>query len=691
MRTIKKTVLLSILLLIGLIPLFPDEGLWLFNMPPAELLKARHKFTPTPEWLIHLQLSSIRLGGASASFISADGLVLTNHHVGSGAIQNLSTKERDLMKTGFAARSREAELKCPGMEFMVLQAIEDITERGRAAEKAGQNPSEAADAREKFIASLEKESFEQTGLRSQVVSLYAGGLYHLYRYKVYTDIRLVFAPEYDMAFFGGDPDNFTYPRYDLDITLFRVYENDRPLQTPHFLKWADKPVKEGDLVFVSGNPGSTGRLLTLSQLELLRDVSYPFTIGINSRRRALLLGYSQKGSEEARIALRALFGIENSLKALTGYNSGLVDRNMMEKKAQDEQAFREAVQKDAAMAGEFGRAWDEIAEAQKKYASFYKSYAYFERGTGFNTNYFGIARSLVRLALEKPKPNAERLREYRDSNLASLERNILSPAPIYDEFEVVKLTDSLFQLREDMETSWEVRCLLATRSPKEVAQELIGRTKLKDLEVRKALMQAKIEDVYQSDDPMIKLALLVDPVARGLRARYEKEVTSVEARNGALIAQALFKIKGTSVPPDATGTPRLSFGVVKGYVENGKTIPFQTTLKGLYEKSEKNGNRPPYQLPPSFLQKKQALKLDAPLNFVATADSIGGNSGSPVVNRKGEVVGVLFDGNIQSLPNNFIYTEEIARSVMVHGRGIIEALLKVYDARPLVDEILGKK
>ena len=691
MRNLRRIAWLSILLLVGLVPLFPDEGLWLFNMPPTELLKAKYKFTAEPEWLLHLQLASIRLGGASASFISADGLVLTNHHVGSGAIQNLSTKDRDLIKTGFYARSREEELKCPGMEFMVLQAIEDVTERVRAAEKTGQNPAESADAREKFIASLEKESTEQPGLRSQVVSLYAGGLYHLYGFKTYTDIRLVFAPEYDMAFFGGDPDNFTYPRYDLDITLFRVYENDQPLQIPHFLRWADKPVKEGDLVFVSGNPGSTGRLLTLSQLEFLRDVSYPFMIGTNSRRRALLAEYSQKGPEEARVALRTLFGLENSLKAQIGYNSGLVDRKMMEKKAQDERAFHEAVQKDPTMAGEFGRAWDEIAEAQKKYASFYKSYVYFERGTGFNTNYFGIARSLVRLAMEKPKPNAERLREYRDSNLTSLERTILSPAPIYDDFEVVKLSDSLTQLREDMETSWEVKCLLATRSANDVALELVGGTKLKDLEVRKAFMQAKIEDIYQSDDPMIKLALLIDPVARGLRARYEKDVTSVESRNGALIAQALFKLKGTSVPPDATGTPRLSFGVVKGYLEDGKKVAFQTNFKGLYDKSEKNGNRPPYELPPSFLQKKQALKLDAPLNFVATADSIGGNSGSPVVNRKGEVVGVLFDGNIQSLPNNFVYTEEIARSVMVHSQGIIEALLKVYGAQPLVDEILGKK
>ena len=691
MRAIKRTVLISTLLLIFLLPMFPDEGLWLFNMPPTQLLKAKYKFTPEAEWLNHLQLSSIRLGGASASFVSGDGLVLTNHHVGSGAIQNLSTKERDLMKTGFYARTREEELKCPGMEFLVLQGIEDVTERVRTAEESGQNPADAAAAREKFIASLEKEASEQTGLRCQVVSLYAGGLYHLYRYKVYTDIRLVFAPEYAMAFFGGDPDNFTYPRYDLDVTFLRVYENDQPLQTSRFLRWAAKTVKEGDLVFASGNPGSTGRLLTLSQLEFLRDVGYPFMIGTNSRRRALLVEYSQTGPEESRIALRNLFGIENSLKAIGGYQSGLLDQKLMEKKAQEERAFRDAVGKDPAMAEEFGRAWDEIAGAQKSYASIYKPYAYFERGTGFNTNYFRIAQSLVRLAVEKSKPNNERLREYRDSNLSSLERTLLSPAPIYDEFEVVKLADSLTQLREDMETSWEVKCLLATRSPQDVARELIGQTKLKDIEVRKIFMQAKPEEIYLSADSMIKLALLVDPVARGLRARYEDEVTSVEARNGALLARALFKLKGTAVPPDATGTPRLSFGVVKGYVENGQKVAFQTTFKGLYEKSEKNGNKPPYELAPSFFQKKSALKLSVPLNFVATVDSIGGNSGSPVVNRNGEVVGVLFDGNIQSLPNNFVYTEDIPRSVMVHSQGIIEALLKVYEANALVDELQGKK
>ncbi len=682
--------LLVILLLIFIIPLYPDEGLWPFNLVPKDYLKKKYNFEVTQDWLNHIMLSSVRLG-ASASFVSPDGLVLTNHHVGAGAIQNLSTKDRDLMKTGFYAKTREEELRCPGVEVWVLQEIEDVTSMVKSAEKEGKTASEQAEARKKFIANLEKECSEKTGLRCSVVTLYSGGMYHLYKYKAYNDIRLVFAPEYAIAFFGGDPDNFTYPRYDLDICFFRVYENGKPLKTPHYLKWNTKGVKEGELVFASGNPGSTGRLLTLSQLEFLRDVSYPTTIANYQRRRALLQEYSKRGEEEARIALRTLFGIENSLKAITGYHSGLLNKKLMEKKAREEEAIRELIKKDPEMEKEYGKAWDEIAEAQKRYASIFKPLLYFERGYGFNTVYFNIARSLVRLAVEREKPNEKRLREFTDANLPSVKRSLLSPAPIYDEFEILKLTDSLSQLKEEMGDFWEVKLLIGNRSPEEVAEELVKGTKLKDLEERKKYIDGTLDDIYNSKDPMIKLALFLEPISRGLRSIYENEVDAVVVKNGSLIAQALFKLKGTSIPPDATGTLRLSFGVVKGYVENGKKIPYYTTFKGLYERAEKFGNKPPYELPPSFIQKKSPLNLNTPLNFVATCDSIGGNSGSPVVNRKGELVGVLFDGNIQSLPNNFVYTEEIARSVMVHSQGIIEALLKVYNAKALVDELIGSK
>jgi hypothetical protein len=516
-------------------------------------------------------------------------------------------------------------------------------------------------------------------------------MYHLYTYKVHNDVRLVFAPEYLVAFFGGDPDNFTYPRYDLDITLFRIYEDGRPYESGHYIKWSSKGVAEGDLVLCSGHPGSTGRLLTMGQLEFLRDTSYPFNIANLERRQAYMREYAAKGEEEKRIANRNLFGIENGLKATIGYQSGLLDTKLMEKKLREEEALRAEVRANPDLEKEFSPAWDEIAAAEKAYASFFKPLAFFDRANGFYTTYFTIARNIVRMAMEKPKPDADRLREFRDASLPSVERGILSPAPIYDEFEILKLGDSLAQLKEELPDMQEVRWILGDRDPRDVARELVSGTKLKDVEHRRKLMAGGLEAVYQCGDPMIKLALLVDPVSRGLRARYENQVEAVETRNGARIANAMFKLKGTSIPPDATGTLRLSFGAVKGYVENGKKVSFQTTFAGLYEKSAKAGNRDPYELPESFLKRKAAVRLSTPVNFVSTADSIGGNSGSPLVNRKGELVGVLFDGNIQSLPTRFVYDDTISRSVMVHAQGIVEALLKIYDAKPLVDEILGRK
>ena len=681
--------LLLALLCAGFLP--ADEGMWLFNMAPKDLVRERYGFALDDEWLTHLRLSSVRFGGASASFVSPDGLVLTNHHVGRGAIQNLSSQDRDLMKTGFYARTRQEELKCPGVELRVLEDIVDVTGPVTSAAKPGMSAVEAAEAIDKSIAGLEKEESERTGLRCSVVKLFSGSLYHLYKYKTLGDVRLVFAPEHLVAFFGGDRDNFTFPRYDLDISLFRVYENDKPMKTPHYLRWSPKGVKDGELVFCSGNPGSTGRLLTLSQLEFLRDTSYPYNIANLKRRQALLHDYAGKGEEEARVAMRSLFGVENGLKATLGYQSGLLDKALMDKKAREEKAIREAVAKDSALSAEFGRAWDEIAAAQASYASFFKPYTLLERAQAFNTVHFGTARTLVRLAQERGKPNAERLREYRDANLASLERSLLSPAPVYDAFEVVKLSDSLAQLGSELGGLQEVKWLLGDRTPDAVARELVAGTKLGDIGVRRALLEGGWEAVCLSEDTMIKLALLFDPVSRGLRSRYEKKVEAVEIKNGTLVARALFKLKGASIPPDATSTLRLSFGAAKGYTENGRKIPYATTFAGLFALSAKNGNKDPYELPPGFLAKKGALNLGVPVNFVSTCDSIGGNSGSPVVNRKAEFVGVLFDGNIQSLPTRFVYEDAISRSVMVDSRGIIEAMLKVYDAKPLVDEILGRR
>jgi len=687
-RAGKRFALLALLLAL---PLSGDEGMWLFNMPPAQILKMKYKFDVTDEWLRHVQLASVHFGGASGSFVSPDGLVLTNHHVGQGAIQNLSTKDRNLMETGFYARTRAEELKVPGMELRVLQNIEDVTARVLAAETAGMAPAEAVEARNKVIAAVEKEASDKTGLRATVVNLYSGMMYHLYTYKVYADVRLVFAPEYQIAFFGGDQDNFTYPRYDLDITLFRLYENDKPVNSSHYLKWSSTPVKEGDLVFASGHPGSTGRLLTYAQLEFLRDVAYPWTIANYERRQRLLKEYGRRGAEAARQAQGTLFGIENSLKATTGYQSGLIDKALMAKKLKDEQALRDEIRKNPELEQVYGKAWDEITAAERAYASFYKNYRFFEGGAGFTTSYFGTARTLVRLAAERSRPDAERLREYRESAIPGLTRRMLAVTPVYDELEIFNLTDSLVQLQKEFGTMTEVRWLFAGRLAEDVARELVTGTKLKDPEVRKSYLEGGLEAIQLSDDPMIKLALLVDPVSRGFRRKYEREVESVETANGSLIAQALFKLKGSSVPPDATGSLRLSFGTVRGYVEKGRKVPFFTTFQGLYDLSAKNGNRDPYVLPRSFPAAKASVRMATPLNFVSTCDSIGGNSGSPVINRRAEFCGVLFDGNIQSLPARFVYSDGQNRSVMVHAQGIIEALTKVYKAQPLVNELLGKK
>ncbi|MBI1745280.1 MAG: S46 family peptidase [Acidobacteria bacterium] len=683
--------LLTGLFTVLLIPILSaDEGMWTFNNPPVAPLKDKYQFSLTESWLAHLRLAAVRFGGSSASFVSADGLVMTNHHVGSRAIQDLSTKEHDYMKNGFYAKTRAEELKCPNMDLRVLVEIEDVTLVVTDAFKSDMSGSQLAEAERAVTATLEKGCSTKTGLTCQVVKLYAGGLFHLYKYKRYTDVRLVFAPEFDIAFFGGDQDNFTYPRFDLDVSFFRVYENDAPLRSEYYLAWSKTPVKEGDLVFIAGQPGSTGRLLTYAQLEYLRDHSYPRALENYKRRQSLLHRFGQRGAEQKRIAQQSLFSIENSLKATTGYQAGLMNKNSMAKKEAEEKALRAEIVKRPDLQKEVGGAWEAIAQAQAVTRAISKPYGFLSIGSGFSTAYFSLARRLVRLADESKKPNEKRLPEYRESNLPVMMRSLLSTAPIYDEMEIVTLADSLAHMKEELGAEHEaVRLALGDRSPEVVAKELISGSTLKEVSVRQALIDGGSEAIEKSTDPMIRLAKQVDPMARAVYARHEQEVRSVETKNGALIAKAIFKLRGTSVPPDATNTLRLSYGVVKSYTENGQIIPFHTSFRGLYALSGKHGDQPPYQLPRRFVARKASVKLDTPLNFVSTTDSIGGNSGSPAVNRQGEVVGLLFDGNIQSLPNRFLYSDEVARSVMVSGSAITEALTSIYEAQPLVDELLA--
>ncbi len=677
-----------------------DEGMWLYTAPPLKQLKERYGFEPDAKWLEHLQKSSIRFPNGSGSFVSADGLVMTNQHVGRGAVAKLSSKERNLVRDGFSAKTRADELKCQDMELVVLQGVTDVTDKVNAAVKPDMSDAEAEKARRAVMNTLEKEaSDDKAGRRGDVVTLYQGGQYHLYTYKKYTDVRLVFAPEAEAAHFGGDPDNFEFPRYCLDMTFFRVYEEGKPARVPHHLAWSEAGAKDGDLVFVSGHPGRTSRLNTVADLELFRDNNYPIFLDLQRRREVVYKVWADRDWENARRAQAELLRVQNTRKLLTGMVAGLQDPAILERKQGEERKLLEAVEKDPELKKKYGDAWERVAEAVKEQRKLYRPYQLFEgtsRGLGspwaFNSQLFSIARTLVRLADEKEKPNADRLREYRDSNLPSLKQLLLSEAPIYEDFETLRLADSLAMFAEvaGIEAG-PVKAVLAGQSPQARAGALVKGTKLRDVAARKALLEGGKTAIEACDDPMIHLARVIDELSRQVRKEYEEKVEEPQHQAYAKISKAIFALKGQDQYPDATFTLRLAFGTVKGYEEDGQRVKPFTTLSGAYTRAAKHGNREPFALAPHFLDHQTDVDMQTPYNFVCTADIIGGNSGSPVVNRKGEVVGLIFDGNIQSLVADFVYTDIQARAVAVDARGILEALRKVYEAPQLAKELIGKK
>jgi hypothetical protein len=668
-----------------------DEGMWLFNNPPKQLLKDKYGFDVTDQWLEHLRKSSVRFNtGGSGSFVSSNGLVMTNHHVGADTIQKLSTKENDYLTKGFHAKTPEEELKATDLELNMLMDIEDVTDRVNAAVKEGMSPTDAQKARRAAINEIEKESTEKTKMRSDVVTLYQGGAYHLYRYKKYTDVRLVFAPEKDAAFFGGDPDNFEFPRYDLDVAFFRAYEDGKPAKVEHFLKWNPEGCKEGELTFVSGHPGRTNRLNTVRHLEYIRDKQVPGQLALLRRREVLLSTFSDRSPENARRAQDELFGIQNSRKVRLGNLGGLQDPAFFGKKRDAEKAFRDAVAKDPKLQEQFGSAWDEVAVAVAEGEKIAKRFNLLERAQAFNSDMFGHARTLVRLNAETKLDNKDRLREYAEAGLDTLKEQLLADTPIYKDLETIKLADSLSMLVEEFgaEDPLVIK-VLAGKSPTARAAELVNGSTLDKPATRKELAEPKA-DVAGNMDPMIQLAKLVDPDSREVRMVYETKVDEPMKQAYGKIAKAKFAVEGSSVYPDATFTLRLAFGEVKGWQEStGETVPAMTTLGGTFKHADAHGNVPPYQLPKSWHDAKGKLNADTPFNFVSTADIIGGNSGSPVVNRAGECVGIIFDGNIHSLVLDFAYSDVQARAVSVHSAAITECLKKVYAADKLVEE-LGK-
>jgi len=684
-----------------------DEGMWLLNDPPRQHLKEKYKFELTDAWIKNAMLASVRLNsGGSGGFVSPEGLFVTNHHVAADSLQKLSKPGEDLLRDGFYADTRDKELKCPDLEINVLQEIIDVTKDVNAAVKPEMKPAEAFAARRAVMSKIEQESLEKTGLRSDVVTLYNGGQYHLYRYKKYTDVRLVFAPERQIASFGGDVDNFEYPRMNLDVAFFRAYENGTPAKTPHFFKWSETGPAAGDLVFVTGHPGATQRLETLARLKHRRDVTLPYTLSRIRILEAALIQYSALSGEKTRQAATDLHSVANARKAFSGQYQGLLDPKIMEQKKTAERQLlfgaAEAVARARMLPGPVDSklltlyddtldALEAIAAVQQKLRPFEKQYGLIETGHAFYSPLFSIARHCVRMGDELPKKSSDRLREYRDSNLESLKFQLYSPAPLYPDLERAKLATSLTFLAETLGGDHLlVKLVLAGKNPAARADELIAGTKLFDPAERKRLVEGGKKAIDESKDPLIVLAREIDSEARALRTRYETEVEEPERQAYAMLARARFYVYGNTVAPDATFTLRLAFGTVQGYDVDGKKLHFHTTFGEAFDKHTEQSGREPFDLPKRWLDGKEKLDLSTPFNFVSTADTIGGNSGSPVLNRAGELVGINFDRNRHGLVRNFVYTDVQARHIAVHSKAVLEALRKLYPTAPLVKELTGK-
>jgi Peptidase S46 len=662
-----------------------DEGMWTFDNFPTAKMQAKYGWAPDGAWLAHAQLASLRLAqGCSASLVSLDGLVMTNHHCARECLADLSDAQHDYIADGFYAASTAQEKKCPQMEANQLVKITDVTQQVEAA-TAGKSDKAFHEAERAVKAQIESACGTAADVRCEVVKLYQGGVYDLYKYKRYQDLRVVFAPEESMAFFGGDPDNFTFPRYDLDTSFVRIYDNGKPLRSAVFLKFATKGVKEGDIAFVSGNPGGTERDSTLAQLEFQRDVQQPFILNLFSELRGVLIEYAAQGPEEARTSKTLLFSIENSLKAIKGQQLALVQGSLIADKAKAEKDLRSRVAADPKLAASYGAAWDAVAAAVAHQRDIAVRRVLIDGIPGFLSPLLDHAVILNRYAAEIGKPDGERLEAYSDANFPALRLEILSPAPIHAKLEKTILAWWLAKVREYLGTSDpDVRALLGKQSPEEIADAIVDGTKLADASLRAQLLTGGTIPINAYHDPMIDFARVLDTPARAVRADTEDNVKAVITKNAALISKARFALEGTGAYPDATFTLRVSYGAVAGYQENGRTIAPTTNFAGAYAHAT---GRDPFKLPASWINAEKAVDPNAKLNFVSTNDIIGGNSGSPVIGRNGEVIGLIFDGNIQSLGGDFGYDASQNRAVSVDVTGITEALKNVYHADRLVKEL----
>jgi hypothetical protein len=662
--------------------------MWTFDAPPLAYWKARYDFAPDKAWLDHIRMSSVRIPGCSASFVSANGLVMTNHHCARECTASSSTPDSNYIQTGFAAASAADEKRCANMWADQLQSIEDVTPRVRGAMTA-KTASAQVLQRAAEIDRIQKACATDASTVCEVVTFYQGGMYSLYRYHRWTDIRLVMAPEGDIAFYGGDPDNFTYPRYDLDLTLVRVYENGQPLRPRDYLKWSANGAADGELVFVTGNPGSTGRLLTLAQMEYLRDVDYPNRLAGYDRMLRTYHALSATSPEQARAYQNLIFSYENSKKAVTGYRVGLVDSAIMARKRAFERDFRRRIDADEVLRARYGGTWSAIADAVREQKAIAPQLLWPSFGGGSNLlNWAGV---IVRLPSQSALPDSMRLAAFRGEAPARL-RQTLATATVDTTFERMALAATLTAWKQALPATnpiLQAALSYGKGDPDSAAAAIVAQTSLTNADARRGLLNASAATLAVSKDPLIRLARMIEPANRRLIERNTKLDATISA-NAALIGQALFAAYGTALPPDATFTLRISDGVVAGFPYNGTVAPYKTTFYGMYDRWASFDDKPPYKLPRRWVDGKDKLDLSTPLNFTSTNDIIGGNSGSPVINRYGEVVGLIFDGNIESLPNRFIFTDNVARSVSVHSRGIIEALRKLYNGARIADELEGR-
>ncbi len=684
----KRATLLAVLLLAGLAFLAQsmraDEGMWTFDNFPSRTVAAKYGFAPSQDWLNHVRLASLRIaGGCSASFISPEGLVMTNHHCVVECVEQISTPKDNFVDDGFIAKTDAEERKCPAFELDQLVEIRDVTKdvQGAIAGKTGHEANRALHAKE---AELQQSCGSGENVRCDVVSLYHGGVYDLYHYKRYTDVRLVFAPEYAEAQFGGDPDNFNFPRFDFDIGLLRAYEGGKPASSPEYLRWSGDGSKDGELVFVSGNPGGTSRELTNAQLAFERDTFFPYLMPVLAEYRGLLEEFRTRGPEQAREANEDLFFVENSFKAYVGRQGALLDPQFFATKVEEEKKLRAATDADPKLAGDVS-AWGDIAKIQQLRNQLFVRNVTLS-GRTFRSGLLGYAVTLVRAAAERAKPNSDRLPEFTDQALVAVQQELSAPVPIYKDIEELDLTFSFTRIRRDLGTDDEfVKKMLGKESPEQLAQGLVNGTRLEDPKVREELYKGGQSAVEASTDPMIRFAASINPDLLAVRKDYEARVDAPTRAAAERIAKARFAVYGTSVDPDATFTARLSYGTVKGFDNaEGKFVQPFTTMGGLFERAT---GAPPYKLPESWLKAKGSLNLSLPMNLSTTNDIIGGNSGSPLINKEAKVVGLIFDGNIFSLGGDYGYDAKQNRAVAVDSHALLEGLRKVYHLDRVVDEI----